>query len=642
MTDSSGQTAVLDSADSSFGIRRHRHRSPSLSAKQSVYEWSVLILAAAGPIAGPWLFGGVRIWSTGSLLLLTFIAGVLFGLRPLLFRSSGHPIFPAAMPILLFFLIFGASRIASATAPYDALLDVVRNAGLVLAFWIWADFSGGHHDRWRWLMSLLLLSAAAMSLYALIINSHGSRHVLMLERPLVYEMRASGAFMCPNHFASFIGMMVPLAVALILCRDSGYPLRLFSAYALIVIPPALYLTGSRSGWMGTALGFVVVSILLAARKSWRSFWLSVVAAPLAVAVVAFAVWTLSPMVQQRVEAATKGDVRLQLWQDTVQMIKDSPVLGVGPGGFRWAFPRYWQELKIYTDPEHAHNETLESLADYGIAGTALLFAGVAIAAGTLLFRLRGTSRDKDAALIAGALGAGVAVVVQSCFDYNFHVFGVASSIIMIGGIATSALFSSGAIARREWCSTTVRRIAGAVTALISLVLLALIARAVTSNLFWLQAERARAKLDYTTAETAYRRAIAVDSRNPDAWLGYGHLLRIRAMWSFDAEQKKADIARAAEAYNAALARNPSSLETGVSLALLYNLSGEADRALSMLQDIAAKAPLHRDNLCTLGLQLRQMGRSAEALEVFRRAQKIESNEMVEINIRELESLSAPK
>ena len=630
------------SADSNFGLRRRRHRSPSVTLRQSLYEWTALALALIAPVCGPWIFGGVRLWSMGTLLFLTFAAGVLFGLRPLFFRMAGHPVFPAPLPVLSLFFLYAVARISHAASPCDAMHDVIRIFGLTLAFWIWADLTGGHHDRWRWMMSLLLLSAALMSLYALILHNRGSRLVLMLPRPEAYGMRASGAFMCPNHFASFIGMMLPVALALILCRDAGYTMRIFAAYALAVIPPALYLTQSRSGWLGALLGIVVTAILLSARRSWRSFWIAVFLAPLAAAAVGAASWTFSPVVRARAEDAMHGNPRVALWKDTVQMIKSAPLYGVGPGGFRWAYPRFWHEMKAFLDPEHAHNETLEAVAEYGAIGSGILAAGLTVMAGTMLLRLRSAPRGKDGTLVAGALGAGTAVLIHSCFDYNLHVFGVASSVVMIAGVAIAGLFSSGTIPRRAWCGPKFRRAVGAVSAAACVVAAVLIARAVAADAFTRRGDAARMRLEYEVSELAYQRAIACEPGNAQPHVGYGHLLRTRATWSFDEAEKKLLIARAAEQYRTALDRNPLENEAEVSLALLYNLAGDRDRALAALRAIVEKAPLHRDNLCRLGLQLKQMGRPAEALDVFRRARQLGSTEMIEVNVGELEKNAAPK
>ena len=624
---------------SDLGFRRSRRRSAAMTPRQSVYEWIALAMVAAGAIVGPWLFGGVRTWSTGSLLVLTFSGGVLFGLRPLFFRTAAYPVFPAAIPIFILFAGYVFAGVSLADSRYDALLDAIRVAGLLVAFWVWADLTGGHHGRWRFVLSVLLICASLMSLYALIQDHRGSRMVLNLVRPPVYEMRASGAFMCPNHFASYIGMLLPVAVAILVTRDAGHVTRIFSAYALVVIPPALYLTQSRSGWLGALLGVVVTAVLLAARHSWRRFWMTMFLAPLAAAVLAGSVWSFSPMVRHRVANAFQGNERIQVWKDTLTMIGASPVRGHGPGSFRWVYPQFQQRLTAFIDPEHTHNETLEAISDYGFAGFALLATGCAVALGTLLARLRSATRGKDAALIAGTCGAGAAVFVHSCFDYNMHVFGDASVLVMIAGVTTSGLFASGAIVHREWCGRKVRVAAGLITAMLCLVLAFLMARGVGSYLLARWGDEARMQMNRSAAQSYYEKAIVIDPRNPQPYVGYGHLLRTSSSWSFDAAAKKEDAAKAESLYRTALALNPRQLDVEVSLALLYNATGDSGRALSALRVAVEKAPQHRDNLCRLGLQLKQMGRRAEALEIFQRAQRLGSTEMIGLNLRDLQDAS---
>ena len=610
--------------------------------RQIAFDWIALALVLAASAVGPWLFGGARFAASASLLFLTFLAGVLFGLRPLLFRMSGHPVFPPALAVFLPFLIFAACNVPHAAASHDAMLDTIRCAGLVIAFWIWADVTSGHHGRWRWLFGILLMSASLMCLYALIQHARGSSFVLSLPRPAQYEMRASGAFICPNHFASFIALLLPLALALLACRDSGYPLRIFAFYSMLTIAPALYLTQSRSGWLGALAGLIVTWILLSARKGWRSLLITALAAPLAAAAIAFAAWTFSPMVHARIENAMQGNERVQLWKDTLRMIGDAPMLGHGPGNFRWAYPSYWRDLKMFTDPEHPHNEPLEAVADYGAVGTALLVLGLAVAAGTFLLRLRSSDRDRDTALVAAALGAGTAALVHGCFDYNLHIFSVASTVVMIAGIAMSGLSASGSASRSEWCGPKIRRAAGLFAAIVSAGLALLIAQAVASNFFSRTGDEARARLDYARSESAYKTAIALDPRDPQPFVGLGHLLRIRATWSLDAAQKNSDADKAEQMYRAALARNSAQMDAEESIALVQKLRGDDERALETLRAVVAKAPMQRDNLCRLGIQLRQMGRTAEALEIFRRAREMGETEMIEINLRELEKLTAPK
>ena len=66
------------------------------------------------------------------------------------------------------------------------------------------------------------------------------------------------------------------------------------------------------------------------------------------------------------------DFRPQTWMDTIDMIKEAPLIGFGPGNYRYTFPEYRNRFKgrrIVTG--HPHNEYLELMADYGLLGFGL-------------------------------------------------------------------------------------------------------------------------------------------------------------------------------------------------------------------------------------------------------------------------------
>lgn len=617
-----------------------RGRRPALTSRQTVYEWSALLLALAPSFIGPWLFGGVRLWSVAILVIFALLSALLTAARPFIFQLKGHPLFPAPLVAFAAFVVFAAVRIPFSAVPAEAMLDVLRLCGLLASAWTIVELAGGQHGRWRWIAGLFLLSVSIMCLYAFVQDRRGSNMVLFLLRPEVYADRASGAFICPNHFASLIGIALPLALALASTRDAGAT-RIFACYALVALPPALYLTQSRSGWLGALAGLAVAWIVLAARRNRRGFFIALLTAPLVAAVLAFTVWAASPMVRTRVEDALRGNARTRVWHDTRAMIADAPLLGWGPGAYRWVYPRYWHHLKDYIDPEHPHSEPLELLAEHGVVGAGLAVTGLLVAAAGLLRGLRSISRDKDGVLIAASFGTGTAALVHACFDFNLHVFSVASGLLLIPALAFSALHSSGVTRRWETLGSRGRRGLAIGAGVLAVVALVLTMRALTADLLFRAAERHRLGMRREAAERFYALAAGIDSSSWQARTGWGHLLRTMATWNHDAEARKADSARAEELYRAALRINPCHLDTEVSLALLYRDRGELDRAIETLQALVARVPRHRDNQFRLGLFLRQAGRPAEALDAFRRAREVNSNEAIELNIHDLEKQARP-
>ena len=161
------------------------------------------------------------------------------------------------------------------------------------------------------------------------------------------------------------------------------------------------------------------------------------------------------------------------------------------------------------------------------------------------------------------------------------------------------------------------------------------ARGITAYGLSLKADFDAADFKMEEAEAGYQRALRLEPRYWQAYIGLGHLYAGQAFWNRDPETKARQIESAEKAYQSALAINSWEGSAAFGLSRLYNLKGQPEEALRMLQGVVEKMPYHRDYLNQLGLQLRQMGRLAEALEVFKRARSFGPNEMADLNIQSI-------
>lgn len=600
-----------------------------LSTGQSIYDWCILVLLAAAPLAGVWLFGGVRWWSVGPLMIAVLLAGILYALRPLLFGQPWHVRIPPGLLPLLAFLALGVALIPRSAVPYDAHLELLKGSTFAVALWVWTGLAG-NLGRWRWLLAALLLAVTVMAWYAIIQEAHGSRAVLNLIRPKAYGMRASGAYFCPNHFANLLALTVPMALAIACMRSAGLPLRLFAGYSVLVLLPPLYLTQSRSGWLGLMAGVVVTVCVLGLRSGIRRFLLLAVVTPLSTAALALMTWALSPMVQERVADALKGNVRLALWRDTLAMVADQPWFGFGAAAYRWVYPHYRHHLTQYLDPQFAHNEYLQLLAENGVVGAALLLGCLAVLLVRPLARVAHTDGDRGGCLIAGWTGSAAAAGVHAFFDYTFHLYGNVQVLVMLAGITLAVLFAGGDLSPRTVEGRARFATLGVAAALA--VLLAFSARAVASYAFALKGDFRREVMDTEPARAAYETARRIAPANWQAHLGLGHLLGVQSYWNRDPVSRREQADAAMAAYQQVRRLNPWDTESMFGISRIHNTLGQPEQSLAVLQELVEKVPFHRDFLVELGLQQRQMGRTAEALATFERARQIESNEMIELNI----------
>lgn len=571
-------------------------------------------------------------------MLLLFTGALLFLLRGPLFPNSYVLQPPPGGVVLWVFALYAAALAARASVQHEAWIEVFTIISYGVAYWVWSSLAS-HHKRWRWLLGAMMLSVTIMAWYALIQHGHDSNMVLSVPRPEQYEMRASGAYICPNHFASLLAIFLPMCLSLVLCRSAGGPLRLFAGYTILLALPPLFLSQSRSGWLGAMAGLAACIVLLAWRTNTRRFLLAVVATPVAIAVAGLAAWMLSPMVQSRVAAALRGDVRLNLWRDTWTMIQDSFLTGFGPGSYGFVYPHYRSHLVMYTDPKFAHNEYLHLLADYGLIGLILCSIFFVAAAFGFLRFLRGSEREKDAHMVAGLSGAVAAALVHGIFDYNLHTFSISHALIAFAGITASGLFASGDLKARTVDGWR-RGVIWITSASVLLVVMAVLTRMFIAYLITLSANKDKDLLRILAAESKYTRAAAID---PLAWeprLALADLARLQGFWNIDKELRAKRNEDALRLYGEVLALNPWNADALFGTYKTHMNMRQKEKGLELLFRLVDTIPHHAYYLVELGLRLREIGRDDEALVYFEKSLQAQPSEMARVQIADIKAKKA--
>ncbi len=607
--------------------QRRRRSALALSLKWSIYEWTSMILLLLPATAGIILFGAVHRWSVGTFLLFVFIGVVMYAIRPLLDRQLTDVRIPPGGLILVVMLVYTGVSIPFASVPYEARVDFLYLASFVGAYWAWAEWSS-RFSRWRIILFLLLLVATLVALYALIMHARGSMDVLYLTRHEQYGMRASGTFRAPALLGAYMGSAICIALALVLTPASGWFLRIFSGYSLLMCLPALYLSGSRSGWFGTLLGVPVV-LLMMSKKSLRAFLWVLIGFPVVAVGLLALLWFADPMFHERVSSglSVEGSAswRIDTWKDTWVMIQDAPIWGFGPGSYRWRYSPYqsWQ-ANMWVD--FAHNEYVHLWADYGLVGV-LIMAWLII---TVLIRcmlmLRKAELARDIALIAACTGTLAAALGHAVFDFNFHILSLVHVVIIMAGITMGTGFRSELLRVRSLpypilCTT------GGVGALAALVAAFLSFQIGASGVFLLRAEREAQDVDmfqpnpFGEVQQLLRRAIQI---NPSYWVPYlemGDIYRRRAVWVRDPEYRAELYEQALHYYRLAYERNPWDMNVVYGIGRSYFFLGDYEQSIQYLTRTVEHTPTHIFFSRQLGVQLREMGQYEEALKMFEQSHR---------------------
>src|SRR5258706_9366171 len=180
---------------------------------------------------------------------------------------------------------------------------------------------------------------------------------------LAYSLSRTTGFM--GHWMTFSGqlmlvLMMLLAWLVSMRRPSQREAVLgWAAFAVITV--ALLLAFTRGVWLGCLAG--AIYLLWQQRRRW------LIALPVAVMIC----YVVAPgWIQMRVrsilafESDNTAQARLFMWKTGMAMVKDRPILGVGPDGVKYEFDRYRPDA--YMPPAwygHLHNDFLQIAAERG-------------------------------------------------------------------------------------------------------------------------------------------------------------------------------------------------------------------------------------------------------------------------------------
>jgi putative inorganic carbon (hco3(-)) transporter len=323
---------------------------------------------------------------------------------------TGQPLKLKAGPwlgALLFFLAGVSLSWLNTFSLSGSFVETAKWLEVLVLYLFIVNFLPLNQVKWA-IMSLLLagMAQALLGLYQFLYKA-GPEGFLLFEGRF---LRAYGTFDQPNPYGGYLGLILPLALALALWGFEALPgpapnfmrrslhsllrVMLFSL-PLTLLLAALFASQSRGAWLGFAGGALLVLLIYSKKTALLLTFSALILALLGLA--GSFNFTPSPtgsggigqaysVVIQRLEEAvvtltTTSDVahipvtdanfatleRLAHWQAARAMWRDNFWLGVGFGNYAAVYPAY--AVGRWLDPlGHAHNYPLNLAAETGLIG----------------------------------------------------------------------------------------------------------------------------------------------------------------------------------------------------------------------------------------------------------------------------------
>jgi O-antigen ligase len=209
------------------------------------------------------------------------------------------------------------------------------------------------------------------------------------------------------------------AAARVLFRSDD---RMWAALVMPALIVALAATLSRNAWVGACAGIGLLFVI----RDFRFVALLPVVAALFIAVAPaqlterfYSSFRINPF--RHDSAATEASVlsnrdRLAMIRSGLRIIKDNPLMGVGPDTVRMVYPQYRDPQAVQQLNSHLHNVPLQIAAERGIPAL-LLWLWFMVTLLRDFVRRRHTTTVPSVTM--GALACTVALLAAGLFEYNF-------------------------------------------------------------------------------------------------------------------------------------------------------------------------------------------------------------------------------
>ena len=388
----------------------------------------VLAILAFGPLAagavGPFEFLTIQALTVGALVLWIFRVWL---------KENYRLLWPPICWAVIAFCGYAIIRYLYADLEFVARNELIHV--LTYGFLFLIIINNLHRqESVQQICVVLIFLGMALSVYAayqLATNSPYVWHLFWPEiKPEQYMRRGSGTYICPNHFAGFVEMIVPLALAFMFKGRFHHTTKVFFGYAALMMFAGIAVSVSRGGWLAAGLALLILFVTLLRYRDTR---LPALVFLTLLMIAAIFVFKEAYQPQQRWnqffrESGSVYDIRFYLWEPAVRIWKDNFWWGAGPGHFNDLFPLYRPEI-VQASAGRVHNDYLNTLADWGVAGASL------VAAAWLLFYLgalktwRYVRRTNDisskpsnrgALVLGGGIGL-TAILFHSLVDFNMHI-----------------------------------------------------------------------------------------------------------------------------------------------------------------------------------------------------------------------------
>lgn len=307
-------------------------------------------------------------------------------------------------------------------------IDHSRSLWIILTFFIVFNYLQDIKTLRR-LLTLLLVVFSLVGGYGIL------QHYLGVNTESFWKLggnypRATG-FSGSVRYGAQLLLVFPIAVSLALAEKNWKKKGWYILSSLLLFSGILW-CWTRGVWLGAVGALIVLGIM-----KGKKFLLSII---LTLTVVVGSLLLSLPSFVDRVKSiGDKSEISISrtiIWRNTIRMIRDYPITGVGPGCYASVQEDYrLTEREKEASWRHAHNNLLQEMADNGIIGllSYLWLWYIIFKVGITALRISGR-QDYRRSVLLGIIAGLVGFHIDGMFHCNWRTSVVALLMWLIIGV----------------------------------------------------------------------------------------------------------------------------------------------------------------------------------------------------------------
>lgn len=310
--------------------------------------------------------------------------------------------------------------------------------GYIAAGWAYVSTKNGPEKTQRFLK--FLMCVGILEAFLGLVQYFWSPGWILGYQNMAYA--TSGTLINRNHFAGLLEMLVPVAFGLAYSSARRFG-DLAHPYIYLLVATfmglGLVFSLSRMGIFSFVSTVVFLAAVLQLRKSQRRIAVALGFGLMGL-VLSGAAWIGFDGIVQRYsqlvgEEALFREGRLVIYRDALRMIAATPG-GVGTGNFQDRF-RAYQTFRLDSLFDHAHNDYLETAAEWGLPVAAAFWSFLifVVIRGVRLFIAVDSSEQRG--ILLACTGAIFSILVHSLADFNLEIPSNAMLFFTFVGISLS-------------------------------------------------------------------------------------------------------------------------------------------------------------------------------------------------------------